>query len=625
MNKEELLNNLPRIKLQAEAKKLGIKANLSSARIIEEILRLSPKDATNDIVCVSEPMEMHSEKEEQMINQSDGCHTAGDIVIPEYWGSELEGANNPGAVFDAKYGVQRYLTIATISEPYIMTLARKCGVSFITREGVAEIKRTLIREMSRLCDALVSNKSKTSESFELVDAQNACRIAGVPILGASVLYSPPHDQQYFTDEYTQTKLNDPENQWPAHWNMFCAALTYPSEKEMIYSMLYMYKLAEKGRAYAIQRDNVVPMACSKLNEDVFRVMLSYLLPRQQTSNTVAYSRRLFSDDHDLSDNWSECMCYDTLDEALNNGVNILEDFDNHTGTTFLHAQAVKNRSEDCQRMIDMGMSVDVLNGTMFENGDGWGELEYLGFTPLHFACSNGCVEAARVLLMNGASSKIRARWDGGHFIPVIKRGEDYWYTSDNTPLHQAARGNHVDIIHLLLNGPDDQARAYAASKGINIDNTWVPDIEEARPTETLYDTHSEHSISLTPLAMALIFDNLEAVLALLSHGANLNNISVPNHPARKMLMRRIINYNAGSISKFLRSNLAAMGDPRWGDFNKAITCCDDDGDNNANDVEEEDPWDQEDFDEYQVNLLFFFIDSCFLDIHMSFGACILHQ
>ena len=35
-------------------------------------------------------------------------------------------------------------------------------------------------------------------------------------------------------------------------------------------------------------------------------------------------------------------------------------------------------------------------------------MEYLSFTPLHFAACNGCVESAKALLRHGASPKLKA-------------------------------------------------------------------------------------------------------------------------------------------------------------------------------------------------------------------------
>ncbi len=89
-----------------------------------------------------------------------------------------------------------------------------------------------------------------------------------------------------------------------------------------------------------------------------------------------------------------------------------------------------------------------------QNGDGWGELEFTGFTSLHFAACNGHVETCRLLLEAGADVKVTAGWDGGHFCPIPFCGSsDYWYTESNTALHQAARGNYTQVIELILNGP----------------------------------------------------------------------------------------------------------------------------------------------------------------------------
>jgi len=146
------------------------------------------------------------------------------------------------------------------------------------------------------------------------------------------------------------------------------------------------------------------------------------------------------------------------------------------------------------------------------------------------------VECAKVLLRNGANASVNGGWDGGCHVP-LHQSSDYWYTSSNTPLHQAARGNHVEIIHLILNGPDKESIHYAAEKGIDLSGTWVADIEDNSPSMEFYDddTGDTESADLTPLAMALMFGNFEAAIALLLHGARLPMFGAPDGVARRVV------------------------------------------------------------------------------------------
>lgn len=58
------------------------------------------------------------------------------------------------------------------------------------------------------------------------------------------------------------------------------------------------------------------------------------------------------------------------------------------GTTYLHTMASFGKTDDCRTLLQLGANPNK-PCRAFEAGDGWGELEFGQFTPLHFAASNG--------------------------------------------------------------------------------------------------------------------------------------------------------------------------------------------------------------------------------------------
>lgn len=236
---------------------------------------------------------------------------------------------------------------------------------------------------------------------------------------------------------------------------------------------------------------------------------------------------------------------------------------------------------------------------------GWGEHELLAFRPLNLACANGAVETAKVLLMNGADPNHKCAWDGGGEIPITMSGGDYWYTDQNTALHQAARGNHVKIIELLLRGPDQESIKYAEANNINLSQWRSISIEAKSREETIYkdrDESAQEEVELTPLGMALIFGNIEAALALLAHGAQLSSFGSKIGCARWLLMKKLCEEGSAGRSVILQ-NLDFVGSPA--EKQAFVTFLEQEDGDDDDQEEEEEPWEKDDWDEFKVRMIYY--------------------
>jgi hypothetical protein len=569
--------------LQNLAKWKGIPAtggrDVIVARLVNAELKRVGKETSGDKMSAAAPT-----KSSESANK---LNVACELDIPSFWGSSVERISDDGS--DINLGDPRHLTIAMITEPYVISLARKAGVpAVITRSAVAELKLVLKQEIARVCAALPEDSGDDVQA-----AVKASRSLGVNMLGVGGISAPEGNGPLHAALIASKGKINPKNMWRKHWSVFCRGLEAPSvDTCAMYTMLKMYKLVESKRAFCCEEVSVLNIACSKLDTTLFRHVLSFLrggLDKSMRCKTI----ELFTDDKDLMDNWDSSVC-GTVDEALAEGVNVVTARDGHTGVSRLHYAAANDLTEDCQRLIDMGIEVDEENGSGFENGDGWGELEYLSFTPLHFACSNGFVETARVLLRNGADPTHTAGWDGGYETPFTISG-DYWYTNNNTPLHQAARGNHVGIIDLLLNGPDKESLAYAAGKGVDITSTWgAMRVDCKSASADFYDDEgNEERENMTPLGFALMFGNLDAALALIRHGAKLSEVAGVTGRSREFIMTALVK-KGSKIAAYVRQNLERSGGSDWEALSRAVTG------EEGEEEEEEDPWDKDDWDEKQV-------------------------
>jgi ankyrin repeat protein len=596
------LSKLPRKQLQNLAKKHGIKANLSTKSMIEELTgALNKEESKGGEKRSHESVVSATENVEPVENDSSL------FELPLYWGSILEGASNPGAIFDAAYcplDKPRYVSIAMIAEPYVTQLCRRGSATNVSRDAVSEMKKMVVTLIQKCVASLHATKDKNPQpkkkskgvkgqkgsTFGAEDVQAACQAFGLRFMGANAITAASAS---YVDYITE--VNSKKNGQGQEWNMFSTALCHSEplqSVERVYSLLVVKQLADTHRASPVASTSIIGKACTTLDSYVFRYVMSFLLPNKMKTK-YSRIRRLFNDEVDISDNWDSDVCHCSLAEALSENVDVLKAKDDHTGVSLLHYLAILNQAADCQELITLGVDVNDSCGSMFENGDGWGEPEYLSFTPLNFAASNGQADAAKVLLRNGATMQ-RAGWDGGGHIPLCMSGADYWYTSRNLPLHQAARGNHANIIHLLLDGPDDESVQYANSKGIDLSGWTVIDVDDSGPKVTLCDSNdNEVEFATTPLAMALLFGNVDAAVALLQHGASMSNVAPSDIQARKMIVKAIFKKN-GKMANFLKESIAVN------QFEGFDTLLNMSSDSDNEDDEEEEPWEKDEWDMKQV-------------------------
>lgn len=236
------------------------------------------------------------------------------------------------------------------------------------------------------------------------------------------------------------------------------------------------------------------------------------------------------------------------------------------------------------------------------------------FTPLHFAAANGRFDAAKVLLEHGADVKLETGWDGGCMTPLTKPNSDYWYTGSSTPLHLAARGNHADVIHLILGGPSPAAVQAAALRGVDLHATWSIDVDVTGPSEEFEsdDGSQSESLPLTPLAVALMFRSMAAAKALLRCGASFDKIGSAGGYARQCILDGLMVRSVGKCRPFVLDRLAVLGQSQSEDEDEdediarfmkkygSIGGAESNGDDDEKEEEEEDAWLKDDWDDMVV-------------------------
>ncbi|ENN71655.1 hypothetical protein YQE_11753, partial [Dendroctonus ponderosae] len=143
-----------------------------------------------------------------------------------------------------------------------------------------------------------------------------------------------------------------------------------------------------------------------------------------------------------------------------------------------------------------------------------------GYSPLHLSAEHGYTEFVRLLLKSGA--KVDYRPDTRDEFPKT--------THCDEPLRLAIRNKHKDIARLLLEHGADPNKRYFFGSEINL----VSDLDFLELLLTFgANPDSRDRSGLTPLMKAVRqANNMEAVLLLLKHGADVNAIADQRHDYR---------------------------------------------------------------------------------------------
>jgi hypothetical protein len=159
------------------------------------------------------------------------------------------------------------------------------------------------------------------------------------------------------------------------------------------------------------------------------------------------------------------------------------------------------------------------------------------------------------------------------------------------------------LTFMLTNaGPDVESLQYAATKGLDLNATWTANIDAATNVELHDKEGNEESIRVTPLTMALLFGRKEAAEALMQHGARISPFGKLGGHARKHVLRCL--FQTGKFNHVLEAAQELVGDDPTGllkKFNNSFTVAPNSDDVDVESEEEEDdPWDKDDYDNYQV-------------------------
>ena len=548
----------------------------------------------------------------------------------------------------------RLTSIALLTDPNLVLLLRLSRIYFARCDVLDFLREEIKSFVEKVYSQLVhSGSGAVIEKDEVI---SACHSIGYKFLGAGCLSQMQKESNTdIVKAFISAQQKNPLLKGFSYWNAlkkaFCSDM-WSDTARLRMSFICMRSLIESGRAFVPVPVSgpggdlsVVAAVCVRLDKNTFRLVLSFLGDdgKKRDRTRVLFGAR------EVTDNFSSELCHGSIAEALAAGVQDIQSvLDPQTDTSFLHVQAARGRTEDVQALLSMGVDprytpsqpathppvndddihtyihttylwCSIANGSMWENGDGWGELEFLRFTPLHFAAANGRFDAAKALLEHGAKAQLQAGWDGGAVIPLTKPGSDYWYTGGSTPLHQAARGNHAAIVHLLLGGPSAAAVEAAAQRGVDLRASWGGlQVDATGPSEDFEsaDGSQSEALPLTALAVALMFGSLAAARALLQHGASFDKIGRPGGVARQCILDGLMARSLAKCRPYVLQRLRAAeddqdqdedvasfmrkyGDPSVGGQQHQQQ--EEEGNNKGkNKEEEEDAWLRDDWDDLAV-------------------------
>lgn len=163
-----------------------------------------------------------------------------------------------------------------------------------------------------------------------------------------------------------------------------------------------------------------------------------------------------------------------------------------------------------------------------------------GYSPLHLSAEHGYVEFVRLLLKSGA--KVDHRPETNEEFPKT--------THCDEPLRLAIRNKHLDIARLLLEHGADPNKRYFFGAEINL----VSDLDFLELLLTFgANPDSRDRSGLTPLMKAVRQpNNMEAVLLLLKHGANVNAMADQGHDYRTVLHYAVLSGNIDIINLIIK-------------------------------------------------------------------------
>ncbi|XP_066144494.1 ankyrin repeat and protein kinase domain-containing protein 1-like isoform X2 [Euwallacea fornicatus] len=158
-----------------------------------------------------------------------------------------------------------------------------------------------------------------------------------------------------------------------------------------------------------------------------------------------------------------------------------------------------------------------------------------GYSPLHLSAEHGYTEFVRLLLKSGA--KVDYRPETREEFPKT--------THCDEPLRLAIRNKHKEIARLLLEHGADPNKRYFFGAEINL----VSDLDFLELLLTFgANPDSRDRSGLTPLMKAVRqASNMEAVLLLLKHGADVNAIADQRHDYRTVLHYAVLSGNIDII------------------------------------------------------------------------------
>lgn len=163
-----------------------------------------------------------------------------------------------------------------------------------------------------------------------------------------------------------------------------------------------------------------------------------------------------------------------------------------------------------------------------------------GYSPLHLSAEHGYTDFVRLLLKCGA--KVDYRPETSEEFPKT--------THCDEPLRLAIRNKHKDIARLLLEHGANPNKRYFFGAEINL----VNDLDFLELLLTFgADPDSRDRSGLTPLMKAVRQpNNMEAVLLLLKHGANVNAMADQRHDFRTVLHYAVLSGNIDIINLIIK-------------------------------------------------------------------------